>query len=607
MHKIVHELFELDLTNFGLSFVEENQWYSDQYFTKYSFPFPFKLTEELLKIFGYFLDDNNKFIQTKFNVVYYLGNKRESAVFEIESQLGLELEASVRYGFEEFPNWDKNLSELPLEVIPAVSITNIFNHAKTIIPQKWPAVNYNYPQLFTKKYDKSVKTWEEFQDVINNYDGTDFLINEEISSEYVNRNILQPLPYLLHILTQGFLDAGYTLKGDVLSDEIIKKILVYVDKDYFTFAGFFAYFNLFSATYTEEYDELYYVIEHTFVLEPNSEYKIKGTIYLNVDYSVTSKPTNHSETKFFYKLNELATLSTESTELENKSKEVDVIFTTDSDASSLTQIIKVVSIVDKDVVSNGLPLLDLIIEKVIPDTAAEVVMYDDVDLKRASPNCTFGKLTSEFMKFFNLELLPDGSDMYMNFIENKINYNNSVDLSSTEVIKPRKEFNKLDSFLLKFKKPTKETFSFLPVFQNRDICVTNEDYVVDDTAEIEIDILPLPNISKEFKNTAIAFDEGGEEKIYFCLYDGLQNGLNVTLDPSPLYMPNIHSRLHKKWINFRLNAIAYAWVFTMYLENINQIQQKIYAYGRYHVVKSLEKTQLETDLFEVEIETDTLN
>ena len=168
MHKIVHELFELDLTNFGLSFVEENQWYSDQYFTKYSFPFPFKLTEELLKIFGYFLDDNNKFMQTKFNVVYYLGNKREIAVFEIESQVGLELEASVRYGFEEFPNWNKKLSELPLEVIPSASITNIFTHAKTIIPQKWPAVNYNYPQLFTEKYDTTVETWQSFQKTINN-------------------------------------------------------------------------------------------------------------------------------------------------------------------------------------------------------------------------------------------------------------------------------------------------------------------------------------------------------------------------------------------------------------------------------------------------------
>jgi len=47
MRKLIHSKFELDLSPFKVSDTEENNWFSDSFFTKYSFPFEIDLTDDL--------------------------------------------------------------------------------------------------------------------------------------------------------------------------------------------------------------------------------------------------------------------------------------------------------------------------------------------------------------------------------------------------------------------------------------------------------------------------------------------------------------------------------------------------------------------------------
>jgi hypothetical protein len=47
MRKLIHSKFELDLSPFKISDTEENNWFSDSFFTKYSFPFGVDLTDDL--------------------------------------------------------------------------------------------------------------------------------------------------------------------------------------------------------------------------------------------------------------------------------------------------------------------------------------------------------------------------------------------------------------------------------------------------------------------------------------------------------------------------------------------------------------------------------
>jgi hypothetical protein len=301
----------------------------------------------------------------------------------------------------------------------------------------------------------------------------------------------------------------------------------------------------------------------------------------------------------------LVELTTTNTDLERQTKQVNITFTTNADASP-SQVLKVISRVDKDNIANGLPLFNLVVEKEISDSAAEILIYEDVNLKRSVPGVTFGKLITELKNNFNIEVSPIGKDIYMNFIEDEINFSNAIDLRNFEVLEPKREFNKLDSLLLKFKEPSSEFYSFLPVYQDKEQLLYNENLVSDHTETIEVDILPLVQKNVDGIESAFNFDEGGEDKIYFCLYDGLQDNLNVTIDPQELQLPNIYNKYHKKWFTFRLISILYNWLFKMYLEDLTQINKKVFAYGRFHVVKSIEKTQLSEDLFEVEIETETL-
>ena len=604
MHKIVeiNGLFELDLTNYGLSFVEDNYWFTNQFFTKYSFPFPIYLTEELIKTFGYFLDDNNQFVQTTFDVIYYLGNQKETAVFQIESQVGVRLEANLRYGFDELPNFDKKLSELPLEVIAKTSIPNIYNHAKAIIPQIWPNVNYNYPQIHTEDYNTEELTWAEFEKKINNYVAGDFPINEETLEGYVNKNIIQPLPYLLHVVTQGFLDAGYTLKGDITTNEVIKKILLYKKTDYFTLGSDIIDVFLLS-NYTVVWGTTELEMNEFITLMPEFTYEVTGQIAIYTDTSGTpvQGPRIPSETQLIYKGTVLGTIDNSASDV--AFLDIDATFTTNSDA---TQKLEFISYGMQDEVLSNEVVFNLKIKRILNGVAEPVNIYEDVDLTRAVPDVTFGTLITELKKQFNIEVDPQGTDIYVNFVEDKINYNNALDLSDKEVLKPVKRFNQLDSILLKYEDPSNETLTFNPVFQNHKGYVNNDDLVNENTETIEIDILPLVQKNIDGIETASNIDDGGESKIYMCLYEGLQDTLNLTINNAPLLIPNLHVLHHRKWFSFRLNSINYRWIFKMYLEQLAAINKKVYAYGRYHIVKTLEKNQISDDLFEVEIETETL-
>lgn len=602
MHKIVHTNFQFDLSSYKITTIEENYWFSDKFFTKFSFPFNFELTEELIKIFGDLLDDNAKFIDTFYEVKYAFGNQLENAIFEIESQVGTLITATFRYGFDELPNFDKKLSELPLH---EETITDVYAHAETIIPFTWPTVNYNYPQIITDKYDITEPTWAEFKGKINNYIAGDFLVNTYTEENFANKNIMQPVPYMLHVLKQGFLDAGFTLKGDIISNDLFLKMLLFADIDYFDLRGNVQSFLVLRS----EFDSTVGIgvnYDKTLELQPNSTYKITGTICSYSKFLGFGSPEyTVSGTAINYKGTNLSGVGT-STSLK-ATKTVDVTFTTDSDTNPATQILDFDAFGYGEFIQPDEFIYDLKIERVLENAPSEVRQWNKVKLTEVVPDVTFGKLVTELKKWFNLEIKPINNDIYLNFLDNSINYLDSVDLSEKEVLKPRREFNKTDSFVLKFRELKGDTiFEYEKVFQNKSVVEINSNLENNLSIPIQVDILPLPQKSQLFVETAYSFESGGNQQMYVVLYNGLQSMLNTTIDTTPLLMPNIQANFHKKWFEFRLNAIRYTWDFKMYLEDLLKIDKKIFAYGRYHIVKSLDKTQLSEDLFDIQIETETL-
>ncbi|MFA5296572.1 MAG: hypothetical protein WC389_00010 [Lutibacter sp.] len=605
MHKIIYSSYELDLTPFKITTVEENHWFSDQFFTKYSFPFDIKLIEALIKVFGNLLDDNNVVLETYFEVLYVEGNKIETAILEINSQKGLILNAKIRYGFDELPNWNKKLAELPLEV---TAITDIYAHAKTIIPQTWPAVNYNYPQIHTDKYDTNEVTWANFKKIINNYDGTNFLANVYNEFYKVNSNIIQPLPYFLHILTVLFADAGYTLKGNVTTNVNFKKLCLFSDIDYFkNINGNSQTLVLKSSEYTHIDSDGFYNYAFQITLNKNSGYRVTGKVIFNNFFSGTFYP---SEILIMYRnqaiFGRVAVSNSGLTEYN-----LDASFVTMDDDNSHT-----IDITAKMLLfSEETEILDISIQRVslinidgfeapvVPEIS-EIKLYNEVDLTKVVPDITGGTFVSALKNWYNIDLTILGKDIYMNFIENEINYNDAEDLSNFEVLEPAKTFNNDVSFLLKFADVDSEAYKYDVIFQNKAGFEVSDKNVNKQTNTITIDALPLPQKYAEGVETAFAFDHGGNNKIYAVLYDGLNAaGLNLTDDITPILIPAVHHNHYKKWFNFRINAINYDWTFKMFSEKLEKIKKKVWAYGRYHVVKSMSKTQIDEDLYEVDIET----
>lgn len=596
MHKIIYSSYELDLTPFKITTVEENHWFSDQFFTKYSFPFDIKLIEALIKVFGNLLDDNNVVIETYFEVLYVEGNKIETAILEINSQKGLILNAKIRYGFDELPNWNKKLAELPLEVL---SVGDIYFHAKTVIPQTWPAVNYNFPQIHTDKYDPLDETWSTFQKIINNYKNGDFLINTYIVEDFANRNIVHPLPYFMHILTAGFLDAGYTLKGDVTTNDVFKKLCLFADVDYFNFSGLNIQYLIVKGNEYVTFINGIATYYNEIILEPSTTYRVTG---LATSMSLLQGTAEYSFLKVRYKSTELFYVEqTSYTFVDDPAGYVDATFTTDNTTSQ--QLIFEAKSSDISAFSK---LFDIKIEKIVNGvgSAKEVRMLNDVDLTKTVPDITFGTFISVLKNWFNIDLDIVGKDIYMNFIENEINYNDAENLSNFEVLEPAKTFNNDVSFLLKFADVDSEAYKYDVIFQNKAGFEASDKNVTSKTNTITIDALPLPQKYAEGVGTAFAFDHGGNNKIYTVLYDGLNaEGLNLTKDITPVLIPAIHQKHYIKWFGFRINAINYEWTFKMFSEKLEKIKKKVWAYGRYHIVKSMSKTQIDEDLYEVDIET----
>ncbi|WP_271407386.1 hypothetical protein [Tenacibaculum soleae] len=617
MHKIVNDQFELDLTNYQLSLVEENKWFTNNSFTKFSFPFSIYLTDELIKVFGYFLDDRNIFLKTTFDVFYFFGDKKERAIFEIESQVGKTLDATLRFGFDELQNWDKKLSELPLEV---TQINDIITHAKTIIPLSWPDVNYNYPQIYTDKYDEDEDVKFNYNSAINKYDGTNFWKNKHSDDYYPNHNIIQPTPYLLHVLQQGFLDAGFVLRGDILNHPLIKKIVLYADLDYFkkikplNHNVIFTYDDPVSSVHPVAVGFGYSLGKYKrYNLNKSAKYKVTGYVWV-------TKGSTIGQYSLRYKNTVISSYTNSGTSTANgtaKRYDIDEVFYTDSDEDMSLQTIDVLVIAKDAFKSDGDPNIVSLQVTRITESGADfptiIEMYNDVNLKRSVPNVTFGKLVTEVNKLFNLELDPRGTDMYVNLINNQINYNDSVDLSEHLVSKPKKKFNTLQSLLLKYNQPNNESYKYEEVYQDKSSIEIGYNLGNSSTDKVEVDLLPLFQINYGINygnqsqiRTAHSFDLSGADKIYLAIYGGLIDGLNTTEEIEPVLMPQIYDDFHKKFFSFKLNAVSYSWSFKMYLEKLLKLKKKVYAYGRYHVIKELEKQEISKDLFEVEINTETL-
>ncbi|WP_413998739.1 hypothetical protein ACMDB5_13260 [Flavobacterium sp. W1B] len=606
MRKLIHSRFELDLSPFKISDTEENNWFSDSFFTKYSFPFNIDLTEDIDIAFGFISQYNAQNVETYFDCKYIHNNKIEDAVLEVESHQD-KLSCILRFGFEQLPSFDKMLSELSLDKFDLPAGTSIYQHAETIISKTWPEVNYNFPQIHVDKYDPNDDLWNGFESIINNRVDGAFLTNtvDTVADITYNRNVIQPLPYWIHILQRGMIDGGYLLSGKILIDPRLQKACLFADADYFKKPTFQEPITIFQQSEDAiPFNNNVKYLSKTTLTVPG-KYNISGTILAQARSSIGGYFTIKYRNSVLFSVKAKGTDFWTASRFENYDVDVDFETIVDLNVNEITIETYQPKTTDRIVIDLNISCIRLhdATGVAIPTISNE----NKVDLTKAVPAINFVDFIKVVKNWFNYDLTIVGKLAVMNPIEDEINHHEAEDLQFTEVKKPLRKFSQGTSFLLKFSDIENKDFKFPPVFHSRE-SILNSNYITNDkTIPIEINALPLPLFTRNGRQTAYAI-ESNDSKVFLVPYDGLYNGNNLAKPIDEYQLPAVHLQYWKKWFDFRINSHAFVWGFKACNEQIINLKakMKIFAYNKYHIVRNINKTEIEPDLFEVEIEAESL-
>ncbi|RXG32069.1 hypothetical protein [Leeuwenhoekiella marinoflava] len=617
--RVIHPLFKLDLEDKGLTLIEENSWFNDRFFTKYTYPFDFESTDELDAALQHITKIERASTESVYDVIFLVEGKRHDAQLLIDITIGRRLSPSISYGFEELPNWNKKLADLPLESFtPSPSIYDL---AESYADLSWPTVNFCFPQVIPPegKYDTDTDQWAYFEGFINNRVGSAFLQNEYDTENdlQINRNVMQPMPYLLYVLQQGFADAGYELAGDILQDPELQKAFITCLSDYYTSI------NEDAENITKNADEYYEILEvDTFdnvrriekaryanqqsITEPG-RYVISGNVVVRTDRSQSAAYLYFNEEEIFRGVNFNRSYNEEYFSI---NETVEVFFgetgVIDFESYQLAH-----AILDGEKIPDAL-IFDLSITKITEyneenEAQPTLLTPSEVKLNRCVPDMTFGDLFNAIRNYRNYDLRIVGDQAFVNKIEKELVSRPKVNLKAFEVREPRIKNNGDRSYLLKFQDIDNDLFDHPPVYVDR-LGSNTEGYVKSaDTTEIVIDLAPMPNNSLKGISTAQMISDD-KNKLQLGLYSGLIDGKNAAENPRLLGLLNSYDKYYKNWLDFRFKTRTVEWTFKCTPEVSRQVTaySEIQAYNSRFIPERVSKKILSKEEVEITLEVDKL-
>lgn len=608
MRKIIHSKFEIDLSNLKLTDTQQNSMFTDGFFAKTTFPFDIILTDELEQQFD-FISDYNTSVDTIYDVVYVHYGKQEKAKLEIIQIIGVKMSAVLQYGFDEFPSFNKKLSELSLDNFDLPIGTDIYQHANSVVAQTWPTVNYNFPQVHTDKYNDN-EDFVHFEKIINKRVNDNFIKSYYDTASFIsyNKNIMQPLPYALHILQKGFLDGGYTLAGNILTDPLLIRSTIFGDVDYFSKIDE-------NTSYNMQLDQNDY-LDRMDISDMDSDlalYRKEITILKKGIYSIEGfaclrgvNSTSNPMARFYLNGTEVVLpYYSEVVDWYHDHRIYDTYFevTTENSVFSYDTYSYYIFPGDEEILNLNVKLVS---ENINGDYQTSIINENKIDLRKAVPDITFGEYVTFIKNYLNYDISGiDGDTIYMNKVEDKFNSPAVKDLSMHDQKKPVRKFKQGNSFLLKFQDIESKDYEYKKVFQNKDnVMYSGYSLDAEKTSTIEINGLPLPLLTRTVK-TAHAF-ESNSSKVYIVPYNGLTGALNISLPITDFLLENVHPLYWYLWFKFRINSKTFEWNFISEKEVFTNLIVKdvIHAYRNFHFIKSITKTEIKPSLFEYELETE---
>lgn len=630
-----HSDFQLDLSYLNVTFTEINQWFKDDFSTEQSFPFDLYLDSELSKNSGFQEHYNANKNQTIFQGHLDKDGEVIDAVLTFQGRKGKVISAIIKSGLDNFPSFDKKLSELNLEI---KAIDDIVAEANSIIGQEYPAVNYNFKMVHTDKYDPTSSDWNGFEKIINNHDGYGFLSNS-LGEEDVDviKNILQPLPYLMHVLKTGIEDGGYSLAGDILTDPDLNQALVFRDGDYFKLTAKedipFSFLN-------NQWDSLPYVnntfqyvgFDKEITITKKGDYLLFGEISSLVYSARKNPPTLHDRYRcsiLDWKIQKVsggvitdlstAYLGREDDGTTNLWVEIDTRSVDISVSLEIGDKIRVVKTEPKRDYSPSITpdhpeavSLKLIPQRLYNSDGTPILsveLLNEIDLTKVVPDMTFRQLVTAIKNLKNYEFVPVGNVIYMNLIENRLDRSTAKNLENFDVEEPSINYHDDREYELSFTDgKTHDTYKYDSVLVTAAGVVVNDYTAKQNVNRIQIDALPLPVVDRNGKTTAFNFeDQPTKLRLVFANQVAYGN-LPVTFWNENMTVPKIRENNYAEWLDFRINSIEWNWEFIISVEKFKEItiQSLVYAYKNYHVLSEIEKERLNMMYWRITAKTESL-
>lgn len=630
----IHANFRLDLTYLNVTFTEQNQWFKDDFSTEASFPFDLYLDSELSKSTGFQAHYNANQNQTIFPGYLDKDGVISDAVLKFQNIKGNNISAIINAGLDNFPSFDKKLSELNLE---NKAVADIVADANAVILKEYPETNYNYMMVHTDKYDPTSDDWNGFGKIMNNYAAGQFLSNSLVVDSNIDliRNIMQPFPYLMHILKTGIADSGKTLAGDILTDYDLNRSLVFRDAEYFQQTKkeeIPAYYQ------NNEYDSLafidngyqYVTFTKEITVPKKGDYTLLGDIesVLYTWHPLVSSNRSRRSSIHIHIFKVHLGVATEiagqdvwsqgngtrqySRSLVTDPFDLDVSF----EAGDILRIVKTEPRRDStpsETPDNPEAISLNLFPKRYRNTDGSpiisVLNLNEVNLTRVVPDMTFRELVMIVKNLKNYEFIPDGDFIYMNKIQGKLKRELAKNLEAHDVDEPERENHEDRDFELAFTDgKTNETHKYDSLLISSSSVILNN-YVAKSTVNsIKIDALPLPVIGRNGVTTAYNFEDQPSKLRLIYKQQTLEGSAPVGFWNQNMTIPKLHESDYKDWIDFRINSIAWTWEFVVSVEKFREIsiQTLIYAYKNYHIFSEIEKERLNSMFWRITAKTESL-
>ena len=615
MIKFIHNTVEIDLTTAGLNFIQENHWFKDSLFREYSLPVQITMTEQWDAILN--LKSNTAVdVQTNFEGYLYRDGQIGRATLNVDSFSNHFIKFTIHFKTFEITTWKNKLATLNLERFELPAGTDIFTHANGIITQQYPDVNYNFPSIWTDKFDTSDATWAEFKKRLNAYENGDWLRNEIVNDVIYNRNIMQPMPYLLYVLKQGFIDAGYSLQGDILSDNEISKAIITAAVEYFNtsdqeehpvtlgwqdFDAMYQYTNTYGVVVTKaEYLSL------TDITHPG-RFRVVGSVRL----APSSNAPRTVEVKYGNQV--LYSLTVNEGEYPPYNLQIDVTF--EASTVDIANGDKVRIYVDDILTANTDTKIDININpiryhNVSGDEASVIYLPNEINLRRTVPDMEFGELVKAVMnwKNFDIDIDDDTQMVTMNYIRTALDRDNALDLNRLSNKYPEKRYQKELSFEIKFDKgDANPDYPANKIYVDKSGMTLNTYEKKESTKQINIKLLPLPlKTEGNITTTLMTVDE--ESALMLAFYDGLQDDIPVTVDMPNATFPELYNESLRDWYEFRINTQTFKHKFILPVERAKELKltRLLYMFDNYLILKKIEKQRIHTNNWQIKMEGDKL-